>query len=155
MQRGEAEPEPIQNARAEVLDEDIRAIEESKEDVLVDRVLQIEDYRLLIAVRREEVGRLPPRGRGTGRLDGIRIAFRHDERGTPTTGVVARARGFDLDDPGTEITQHHRRVGAGQGPGQVDDNEPGEGTGSGGGGGRHGNSSRWGADRRLRATAAV
>ena len=43
--------------------------------------------------------------------------------GPQPTGVVTVAGRLDLDDPGTEVAEHHRRVRPGQGPGEVDDDD--------------------------------
>jgi hypothetical protein len=73
-------------------------------------VLQVEDHRLLVAVAGQEVRRLA----------GVLGA---DERGSPPAGVVAPARVLDLDHAGAEVAEHHRGVRAGEGAGQVDDDD--------------------------------
>ena len=45
------------------------------------------------------------------------------ERRAPAAGVVAAAGVLHLDHPGAEVAQHHRGVRAGEGPGQVDDED--------------------------------
>src|SRR5699024_13968 len=49
-----------------------------------------------------------------------------DERWTPPAAVVAAFRPLDLDDAGAEVGQHHGRMGPGQRPGEVDDDDVGK-----------------------------
>ena len=68
---------------------------------------------------------LPARRRGVARSP-RRIGRWTDEWWSPAAGVVPVARSLDLDHPGAEVGQHHRRVRAGQRPGQVDDGDIGQ-----------------------------
>ena len=45
------------------------------------------------------------------------------ERRAPAAGVVAAAGALHLDHPGAEVAQHHRGVRAGEGAGEVDDED--------------------------------
>ena len=46
-----------------------------------------------------------------------------DERRPPAAGVVAVPGRLDLDHPGAEVAEHHRGVRAGEGAGEVDDED--------------------------------
>ena len=105
------EPEPRQAPRLEVLDEDVGPPGElaGRRPVVV--VLEVQRHRALVAVDPEVVRR---------------DAVAH--RRAPRPGVVAAGR-LDLDHLGAEVGEEHRRVGAGEDPGEVGDEEPGERTG--------------------------
>ncbi len=104
------EAEPVEHARAEVLEEHVRPLDERREVPAPVVALEVERHRLLAAVARHEVRRLP-----------VAPAGRVDEGRAPPAGVVARARGLDLDDAGAEVGEHHAGVRPGEGAGQVDD----------------------------------
>src|SRR5205809_228944 len=72
------EPEPLQAAGAVVLDEDVAALDDALHDVTAGLAFQVDDDRALVAVDREEVGRVtaPP----------VRAP---DEGRTPAPGPVA------------------------------------------------------------------
>ena len=61
----------------------------------------------------------------------VRSPSRSRNGGPQRPGVVAATGGLDLDDPGAEVAQHHRGVRAGQGAGEVDDEDAREGAGAG------------------------
>ena len=113
LEQLEAQAEPVEHAGAEVLHEHVGTVDELQQDVAVGLVLEVEGDRLLVAVGREEVRRLP-------------VVLGADERWPPATGVVAVALGLDLDHAGTEVAQHHRGLRPGQGAGEVDDEHVGE-----------------------------
>ena len=102
------EAEPLEDAGAEVLDEDVGPVDQAQQDVAVGLVLEVESDGLLVAVGGEEVRRLP-------------VARLADEGWSPAAGVVAVSGGLDLDHPGAEVAEHHRGVRPGQGAGEVDD----------------------------------
>ena len=58
VQPRDREAEPVQHADPEVLHQHVRALDQPGQHVLVGRVLEVEDQRLLVAVRRQEVRRL-------------------------------------------------------------------------------------------------
>ena len=118
MQSLGGEAQSIEDARPEVLDEDVGPLHESGEDVASVVGFEVEDDRLLVAVRREVVGR-------------DRVVLGPDEGRSPTPGVVTGV-GLDLDDASTHVPQHHSRLRPGESPGEVDDEDVGEGTGCGG-----------------------
>ena len=101
------EGEPGQRAGLVVLDEDVGPVGERPRDPEVGLVAEIERDRALVAVDRLEVGRLPVRREGR----------------PPRTGVVARSWPLDLDDGGAEVGEEHRRVGPGEDPGEVSDQQ--------------------------------
>jgi hypothetical protein len=117
LQQGvDAEPQPFEHAGAEVLDQHVGAVDQLQQDVAVGVGLEVERHGLLVAVRREEVRRLP-------------LALRPDEGRPPPAGVVAVSRSLDLHHPGAEVAEHHRGVRPREGPGQVDDEDAVQGTG--------------------------
>ena len=102
------EPEPPHRPRPEVLDEDIARPDQPGERLPAPLRLEIEDDALLSPVHGEEVS-----------------ALAAGERRAPAAGVVP-GRGFDLDDLGPEVGEHHRRVRTGEHPRQIEDPHPGE-----------------------------
>ncbi len=54
-----------------------------------------------------------------------------DERRPPAAAVVAAVGVLDLDDPGAEVAEHHRRVRPGERAGEVDDDDAVERSGHG------------------------
>ena len=106
-----AEAEPVQGAGAEVLHEHVGPAQQLGEHRLVGVVLEVEGDRLLVPVGGEEVGRLPPAVGGV------------DERRAPAAAVVTAARRLHLHDPRAEVAEHHPGVRAGQGAGEVDDED--------------------------------
>jgi hypothetical protein len=108
VQALDREAEPVEHAGAEVLDEHVAVAHQPGQCLATVVGLQVERDRLLVAVARQEVGR-------------DRVVLRPDEGRPPPAGVVTGARGLDLDDAGAHVAEHHPRVRAGEGPGQVDD----------------------------------
>ena len=109
-ERVDPEPEALEDAGAEVLDEHVGAVDELQQHLAVGLGLEVEGDGLLVAVGGEEVRRLA-------------VVLGADERRPPPAGVVAAARGLDLDDAGAEVAHHHRGVRPGQGTGEVDDQD--------------------------------
>ena len=99
-------PEPVQDAGAEVFDDDVGAFQQFAQDCPAVVALQVQGDGFLVAVAGQEVR-------------GLRVVLGTDERRTPAAGVVSGAGVFDLDDPGAEVGQHHAGVRAGQGAAQV------------------------------------
>ncbi len=85
-----AEPEPVEVAGAEVLDDDVGPRREAPHRLAAGLGLEIERDRALVAIRRRVVGR--------GAVG--------QERRAPSARVVARARTLDLDDIGAQIAEH-------------------------------------------------
>src|SRR6185295_10155216 len=79
--RGPIEPEPVESARAEVLHEHVRRLEQAPQDLAPARVLEVQRDAALAAVHGEEV-------------NGLAV----HERRAPAPRVVALAGLFDLDD---------------------------------------------------------
>ncbi len=104
------EAEAVEHAGPEVLQQDVGPLDQRGQhrDAVV--ALQVQRDGLLVAVGRQEVGRLP-----------FPAALGVDERRPPAPGVVTRPGGLDLHDTGAEVAQHHAGVGAGEGAGEVDD----------------------------------
>ena len=115
VQPRDREAEPVEHADPVVLHQHVGALDQPGQHVAVVLVLEVEDQRLLVAVRGEEVRRL------------ARVV-RPDERRPPRAGVVAGRR-LDLDHPGAHVAEHHRGVRAGQGAGQVEDEQVGQRSG--------------------------
>ncbi len=108
LQLGDPEAEPLEDAGAEVLHQDVGPVDQAQQDLAVGLVLEVEGDGLLVAVGGQEVRRLP----------GVGPAH---ERRSPAAGVVAVPGCLDLDHPGTEVAEHHGGVRTGQGAGEVDD----------------------------------
>ena len=104
------EPEPVQHAGAEVLQQDVGVGDHAGQDAAAVVALEVQRDGLLVAVAGQEVRR-------------DRVVLRADERRPPAAGVVAGAGGLDLDDAGAEVAQHHPGVRPGEGAGQVDDGD--------------------------------
>jgi len=102
-------------AGPEILDDDVGLGQQALEQRPIGIGLEVERDAFLAAVERGEIGR-----------------FAIDE-GAVVAGIVA-ARRLHLDDPGTQIGEHHRTVGTGQHAGEVDDGDPVKRAGHGGGG---------------------
>ena len=115
VQARDGEAEPVQHADTVVLHQHVGTFDQPRQHGPVVGLLEIEDDRLLVAVRRQEVRRL-------------RAAVGPDERRSPAAGVVAGGR-LHLDHPSPQVTEHHRGLRSGQGPGQVEHQQVGEGAG--------------------------
>ena len=87
LQELEAQPESVEHAGPEVLDEHVSAVDQLQQYLAIRLVLEVERDGLLVAVGREEVRRLP-------------VVLRPDERRPPATGVVAVSLRLDLDHAG-------------------------------------------------------
>ncbi len=109
-----AESQPVHHPGPEVLQEHVGPLDQPREQLPSLVGAQVGRHGLLVPVAREEVRGLP------------RPAGRIDERRTPPATVVTAVRGLDFDHPGAEVAEHHGGVRAGQGAGEVDDDEPGE-----------------------------
>ena len=107
------EAEPVEDPGAEVLDEHVGPLRQPGEDVAAVVGLQVEDDRLLVAVRGEEVGR------------DVRVVGA-DEGRAPAAGVVTGV-GLDLDDARAHVAEHLAGLRSGQGTRQVDDEDAGQG----------------------------
>ena len=79
VQRRDPEAEPLEDAGAEVLDQHVGPVDQAQQDLVVGLVLEVEGDRLLVAVGREEVRRLP----------GARVRRR---TAAPSRGCRRRAR---------------------------------------------------------------
>ncbi|ALE78229.1 hypothetical protein WY02_07050 [Pseudonocardia sp. AL041005-10] len=86
-----AEPEPLHRARTEVLHDHVGAVDQRQERGAAPLVLEVEDDGLLVAVEPQERG-----------------ALAVEERAR-RPGRVAGARWLDLDHPGSEVGELHRR----------------------------------------------
>jgi len=104
------EPEPVHDARPEVLDQHVTLGGQPSQGGHPVLALEVEGDRLLVAVAGQEVRR-------------DRVFLGPDERGSPAAGVIATAGALDLDDARTHVAQHHGGVRAGQGSRQVDDDD--------------------------------
>ena len=94
----------------EVLDQDVRLLEQSQQHLAAFRPREVEPERALVSVDADEV-------RGVAVL----------ERRPPVAHLVALRR-LDLHDLGAVIGEHLRAVRPAEHPRQVDDDEPGEGA---------------------------
>jgi hypothetical protein len=90
-----AEPHLVERARAEVLDQHVRAGDERVEQPTPFGVLEVQRDAFLVAVDAQEVR-----------------ALACDERRAPRAGVVAAAGPLDLDDAGAHVGELHRAVGS-------------------------------------------
>ena len=107
VQMLEAEPQAVERARPEVLDQDVGARQEALEQRAAARLLEIE------------------RDAEFGAVDGQEVAaFSLDKRRPPDARVVPLAGILDLDHLGAEIGQRHRGVGPREYPRQVQDPHP-------------------------------
>ncbi len=103
-QRRAAEAEPIQDARAEALDQHVVAGDEPEERLAPGVRLQVEDGAALATIEQGE--------------DGVEAAFsprRHEPE------VVTAAWVLELVDLRAQISEHHRGEGAGQEARQIED----------------------------------
>ena len=104
------EAQPIGDALAEVLHEDVGLRDELVDDLFRPVLLQIEGDALLVAIRRLEVG--------VGHVRDVQT--RHDE--DTAAGIAADAL-FDLDHFGAEVGEHLGAVGASNGQAEVEDRD--------------------------------
>src|SRR5256712_6871304 len=88
---GRRRAEPIGRARREILDEDVRALDEPREDIRATGFLEIERQRLLGSIQPDEVARES--------LDGRVVPARE----------VAAVGPLDLDDAGAKVRELPRR----------------------------------------------
>ena len=109
MQCVPAQPQPLHDARPEILQHDVGAVDQVPEDGEVVLVLEVELQAALVAVPQHE---------------GRRLAF--DEGGCPAHGVALRA--FDLDDVGPQVGELHAAEGAGKMGREVEDEQAVEGA---------------------------
>ncbi len=116
VQPADREAEPIENPRPEVLQEHVGPLDESAQQILALGRLEVGSDGLLVAVAGQEVRR-------------HRVVVRAEKRRSPGAAVVAGDGALHLDHPGAEVAEHHRRVRAGQRPGQIDDDDVLEGSG--------------------------
>ena len=107
-QRLVAETEALHRARPEVLDHDVGRCGELKCGRSSLRCGEIECYAALVAVHRQEVGRLTTRG--GGRL--------------PAPRLVARTRSLHLDHVRAEVPERHRGERPSEHAGEVGDDDP-------------------------------
>src|SRR5437764_10285753 len=107
-QRLVAKPEPVHDARAVILDEDVRVGNETAQDVGARLLLQVDDEALLVAVDAEEI-----------------VALARD-KGRKLPRLVPEPRRLDLQHLGAEITEALGAKRPGQDAGQIDDPEPRE-----------------------------
>src|SRR3954454_74322 len=84
------ETEPLDRARAEVVQEDVRLLEQPVEHVTAPSALEVEGHRLLAAVEPDEVAAQPT------------------HRMVVAAGEVTAVGAFELDDPGAEVGQMPR-----------------------------------------------
>jgi hypothetical protein len=108
------EAQSVQHTGPEVLEQDVGPAHHLLERLPALVGLQVQRDRPLVAIRRQEVG-----GFAFGVL-GL------DEGRPPGPGVVPTLGALHLDDVGTEVAQHHGRVGAGERPRQIDDHGAGQ-----------------------------
>jgi hypothetical protein len=107
---------PVKYTGPEVLHQYVGTADQIPQCRLAGVVLEVEGDGLFVAVCAEEVR-------------GLAVAVeRVDERRAPSAGVVTAVGVFHFDDVGAEVPEHHRRVRAGQGTGQVDDRQTAQGT---------------------------
>ena len=97
------EPEPLEGPGAEVLDDDVGALDKPLEDLLPIRVLEIQRDAPLVAVDREVVRGDPA-----------------DLRRRPFAGLVALSGLLDLHDVGAVVREHERAVRTRKCPRQID-----------------------------------
>ena len=108
MQAVPAVAELIHRARAKVLDERIRLVEQPLEDLAAGGRFEVERDRLLAAIDRHEIGR-----------------FAILERAV-LTRIVALRRGLDLDHARAELGEQQSAVRAREDAGEVNDGDAGE-----------------------------
>src|SRR5262249_54440432 len=97
-----AEPQFVEAARFEVLDEDIRLSEQRPKVV-----------RTLLAFQIESDAPLAP-------IDASKVRAPRTHERRPRPGIVAFGRFFDLDDVGAHVAEEHGAKGPGEDAGQVD-----------------------------------
>ena len=136
VERLVAEAEPVEPARPDVLDQDVRVGQEPAEHRRAVGMAQIEPDRALVPVHGEGIS-----GGARPLLGGS------DPRRSPAAGRIA-VGWLDLDHVGPQIAQEHRGVRPGEDGRAVDDSDSGEGPGR---GGRRGH----GADGRARRPPCV
>ena len=100
----ETEPEPLHQARSEILDDDVRALDQPADERRSVRRREVGRHGPLVAVEREEVG---------GVVSG--------ERRSPMPGVVAFAGALDLDHVRAEVCKEQGAERTGQDAGEIDD----------------------------------
>ncbi len=105
-----ADPEPIEAAGLEVLDQRICAADDAFQRLTALVGLEVERDGLLAPVGRVVIGRRP-------------VALALDERRTPVARVVAPGA-FDLDDLGPEVSERLPCPGPRENPGKLDDAQP-------------------------------
>ena len=103
-----AEPELLHHARAVVLDQDVGAGEQPAQDGEVVPALQVERDALLAAVDGEQV-------------PGLAV-----EPGTERAREIAPVRVLHLDDPGAQVAEDERAVGAREDAGEIHDRDAGK-----------------------------
>jgi hypothetical protein len=102
-QHGVPEAQPIEHARAELLEQDVRAIDEAQHGVLRALLLQVEARASLVAIESEKDSRGVPRER------------RREAQ------IIAAARFLDLVDACAEIGQDERSKRPRQKPREIED----------------------------------
>src|SRR5262245_30323278 len=104
-----AQSQPLERARPEVLDENVRAADERFDQLTALGRLEIDGDALRVAVR-PEVVRAPA-----------------VDEGRPPARLVSVVRVLDLDHLGPHVAEQHRAEGAGEDTREVEDGETGEG----------------------------
>ncbi len=107
------QPDPLHDAGAEVLDEDVGMGDQLSDVGKVGGHLEVGRDGLLVAVHRVERDR---------------VAVQHAAGERQGASDVAGARTLDLDDARTEVGESHRRDGAGQELAEVQHEQPVEGS---------------------------
>src|SRR5215510_8464876 len=102
-----AQPQALESARAVVLEHDVRALHEPKEEILAPHVLEVDLDALLVPMQAHEVRRLPA---GQWRA--------------PRARDVARALGLEFDQLRAEVGNHGRAEGPGESMAQIADPDP-------------------------------
>ncbi|OIQ76637.1 hypothetical protein GALL_416780 [mine drainage metagenome] len=101
MQLLDGEPQPVQNSRTEILDKHICMLDQTSENRLSLRCLQVKRDRFFVPIAGEKISRL-------------NLTRSADKRRAPTSGVVSAIRVLHLDDARAHVAQHHARMRAGK-----------------------------------------
>ena len=98
-----AQSEPLERARPEVLDEDVRLLRHSLRELASTIGSEIHHDAAFVAVDAEKCGRLP-----------------FDERRTHTARIVTAVGFFDFDDVRAHVAEHHGAVRPRHNLGQIE-----------------------------------
>ena len=109
LEPGIGEAPFLQRTDPEIVDQNVRVLDQPSENFLPGRHSHVEREGALVAVDAEKI-------RGLGA----------DEGRTPMPRIVTVAGGLDLDDVGAHVAQHHGAERAGENTGEIDDADSSE-----------------------------